>query len=395
MALPKISINRGKGGLGRPLASKDHISGFIMPFTTANLPTGFGASDRIKIIFSIDEAEALGIVEGGSNGVNIAWYHINQFFVNQPKGKLYVYLIDDVSIDYGSMEELQNFANGEIRQVGFYDGGTALSTTNLNSIQTACDTLEAEDKPLSVIYAGNTQGVADLGSLPDLRALSNKNVSVVIGEDGNASGKALADSLSQSITCLGACLGAIAFSKVHENIGWVDKFNMVDGAEFDVPAISITATTVYVKDQSVSALDSLNDKGYIFLKKHVGIDGSYFNDSPCANAVSSDYAYIENNRTIDKAIRGVRTFMLPNINSPLYVQDDGTLTEDTISRFKNDSERALEQMERDGELSAFLVTINPAQDVLTTSKISIAIKLVPVGVAREIEINIGFAVSVS
>lgn len=395
MALPKISINRGKGGLGRPLASKDHISGFIMPFTNANLPTGFSTTDRIKIVYSISEAEALGIVEGGSNGVNIAWYHINQFFVNQPKGKLYVYLIDDLAIGYDEIEELQNFANGEIRQIGFYDGGTALNTTNLNTLQSSCDTLEAEDKPLSVLYAGNTQGVADIGSLPDLRALSNKNVSVVIGEDGNASGEALATAESKSITCLGACLGAIAFAKVHENIGWVDKFNVVDGAEFDVPALSLTATTLLVKDQSLSSLDSLNDKGYIFLKKHVGIDGTYFNDTPTCVAVSSDYAFIENNRTIDKAIRGVRTFMLPNINSPLYVQEDGTLTEDTISRFKNDSERALEQMERDGELSAFLVTINPVQDVLSTSKISIAIKLVPVGVAREIEINIGFAVSVN
>ena len=79
----------------------------------------------------------------------------------------------------------------------------------------------------------------------------------------------------------------------------------------------------------------------------------------------------------------------------MYVQDDGTLTEDVISKFKNDAEIALEQMERDGELSAFSVTINPNQNVLTTSKIAMAIKLVPVGVAREIEINIGFAVSIS
>jgi hypothetical protein len=50
-------------------------------------------------------------------------------------------------------------------------------------------------------------------------------------------------------------------------------------------------------------------------------------------------------------------------------------------------------MEREGEISKFAVTINPAQDVLTTSKISIAVKIVPVGVAREIEVNIGFAVS--
>ena len=135
--------------------------------------------------------------------------------------------------------------------------------------------------------------------------------------------------------------------------------------------------------------------GYIFLRKHTGFDGSYWNDSSSANLVTSDYANIENNRTIDKAVRGVRTFMIPNINAPLYVQDDGTLTEDVISKFKNDAERALEQMERDGELSAFAVIIDPVQDVLTTSKIAMSIVIIPVGVAREIEINIGFAVSIN
>jgi hypothetical protein len=51
-------------------------------------------------------------------------------------------------------------------------------------------------------------------------------------------------------------------------------------------------------------------------------------------------------------------------------------------------------MDIDGEISDYKVIINPLQDVLTTSKLSIAIKIVPVGVAREIEINIGFAVNV-
>lgn len=394
MALPNITVNRGQGGLGRPLASKDHISGFIMPYTNADLPSGFATDDRTKIVYSLEEAEALGITEAGAT-TDILWYHIDQFFKNQPKGKLYIYLIDDTSIDYDEIEELQLFAEGEIRQVAYYDGGTAFATANLNTLQTSCDNLESDDTPLSVIYAADFEAEADIAGLDDLRALSNKNVSVCIGEDGAGAGATLRASKSQSITCIGALLGAVSFAKVHENIGWVDKFNMVDGSEFDEPALAITTATVLTKTQSKSSLDSLHDKGYIFMRKHVGIDGTYFSGSPTAIAVTSDYAYIENNRTIDKAIRNVRTFMLPNINAPLYVNADGTLTEDVIAQFKNDASRALGQMEIDGELSAYAVTINPAQDVLTTSKITLSMVLVPVGVAREIEINIGFAVSVS
>jgi len=397
MGLPKISINRGKGGLGRPLPGKDHISGFIMPFVNANLPSGFATTSfatRTKTFFSISEAETAGITQAGTD-TKILWYHLDQYFKKQPKGEIYVHLADSTLYDFSEIENLQNFADGNIRQCAYFDYGVDFASANANTLQTSATNMESDNKPMSIIYQADFESIADISSLADLRALSNKNVAVCIGEDGDGAGADLRVSESKTIGCVGALLGAVSASKVHENIGWVDKFNMVDGSEFDVPALGLSSGTVLVKDQASSALDSLHDKGYIFLRKHTGFDGSYFNDSSCAVSVTSDYAFIESNRTIDKAIRGVRAKMIPNINSPLYVQDDGTLTEDVISKFKNDAEIALEQMERDGELSAFSVTINPNQDVLTTSKIAMAIKLVPVGVAREIEINIGFAVSIS
>jgi hypothetical protein len=368
-----------------------------MPFLNANLPSGFAVTSqatRTKVVLSISEAETLGITEGGANEIAILWYHVDQYFKKKPRGKLWIYLIDSTAIAYNEHKELQNYAEGEIRQVGFYDGSTAFATANLTTIQASCTTLETENKPLSVIYAGDTTAIADIATLEDLRALSNKNVSVVIGEDGGNDGKALAASEGQSITCLGAVLGVVSLQQVHQNIGWVQEFNIVDGDEFDEPGLSLNSTTVLVKDQTETALDSLNDKGYIFITKHVGIDGTYFNDSPTAVPVTSDYAYIENNRTIDKAVRGVRTNMLPNLQGPLYVNDDGTLTEDVISRYKNDASRALESMEREGEVSAYEIIINPEQNVLTTSKVVVTVKIVPVGVAREIVVNIGFAVKV-
>lgn len=394
MGLPKITINRGKGGLGRPLASNDHISGFIQPYTDANLPAGFTTTNRIKIVYSISEVESLGITQGGAN-TKTTWYHLDQFFKKQPKGKLYLNLISDASISYASVETLQNFAGGEIRQIGFFDPGTTFATATVTTLQASATNLENADKPVSIIYQANTRAIANVGAFVDLRALSAKNVSVCIGEDGAGLGTAIATATSKTLGCIGAVLGAVSNAKVHENIGWVEKFNVVDGSEFDEPAISCASSSLLVKTISTTALDGLNDYGYIFMRKYVGLNGTYFNDAPTAISQTSDYAYIENNRTIDKAIRNVRAFLLPSVNAPLYVNADGTLTEDVISKFKNDAERGLESMERDGELSAFSVIINPVQDVLTTSKIEIAIKLVPVGVAREIVVNIGFAVSIN
>jgi len=434
----KISFLRGKGGLGRPLAGLDHVSGFIDFFANIDLPTGWAtawvtatafkvgdvviestiiyrcliahtsgvfatdlaagkwvvdetATTRTKIVFSIGELEALGVAKGSAT-TGVLWYHANEYFRIQPKGELWIFLGKTGSIDYLEPVDLQDFAEGRIRNIGFLDIKTAFATANLTTIQGGLTTLEGQDEPLSLLYAADFSAVADLSTLSDLKLLSNKNVSVILGEDGGNDGAALAISETNSITALGAILGLVSLAKVHQNIAHIALFNLVSGKEFDVAAM---ANGQKVKDLSDSLLDGIADKGYIFIKKFTGLSGTFASDSDTAIAATSDFSFIENNRTIDKAVRNVRTFLLPNLNSPLLLNDDGTLTEETIAIFTNDAARALEQMEVDGEISAFRVTIDPVQDVLATSKIEVGIVIVPVGVAREIEVTIGFTVSIT
>ncbi|WP_222931261.1 DUF2586 family protein, partial [Xanthovirga aplysinae] len=84
--------------------------------------------------------------------------------------------------------------------------------------------------------------------------------------------------------------------------------------------------------------------------------------------------------------------MLPNLNAPLYVDASGKLSADTVASFQSQAQLRVEQMAKEGELSAYSVNINPDQDVLSTSSLSIDVTLVPVGLAREIKVNIGFSV---
>lgn len=391
MALNDVIFIKGAGGLGRPLAGEDHISAMVFWLTDANLPSGFGTSDRVKAFFSTADAEAQGITEGSAtNGV--LWYHINEFFKAAPQGVLYVGIYGGVAgtVAYTDIETVQNFADGKIRQMGVFDT-TTFATGSVTALQVSCTALEAVHKPMQVIY-GADFSAATIGALPDLRTLNSKNVSVTIGEDGGAVGAALAVSEGTSITDMGSALGQVAFGKVNESTEWIEKFQVDDGTEFNVPAF---ATGDLVSSQADSLLATLKTNGYMFIRKHVGLAGTYQENSATAIATTNDFATIENNRTMDKATRGVRTFMLPNLASPVLVNAAGQLTEGTIAKFKNDAARALEQMERDEEISAFAVIIDPTQDILSTSKLTITIQIVPVGVARTIEINIGFTVSIA
>ena len=54
MSLNNINFIKGKGGLGRPLAGKDYISGLL--FYTASLPSGFSTYNRMKMVFSVTYA---------------------------------------------------------------------------------------------------------------------------------------------------------------------------------------------------------------------------------------------------------------------------------------------------------------------------------------------------
>jgi hypothetical protein len=388
-----VIFNRGEGGLGRALAGEDHISGVLAYLVAEDLPASF-ASDAIKQIYSIEEAEALGITKEAAapEAVKALHYQINAVFEANKQAVIFlaIYLrVGIVAPDYTKVLDVQRFAEGKIRQLGVLDEEIAFAGSLVTVLQTQADILEAEHKPLSIVLAGKMSTFVDVTTLPDLRVLDAKNISVVVGSDGSGLGSQTTASI------LGLTIGFLSLAKVNENIGWVGRFNVAKNAtnEFDVPALSTDGKLV--KLLSVGAVQGIADKGYIFIKKHVGTAGTYFNDTPTATAVTSDYAFIENNRTIDKAVRVCRTFLLPSINAPLYVENDGKLTEDTIASFRNDARRGLENMQKEGEISAFEVVIDPSQNVLSSSKIVLTLKIVPVGVARKIQVNIGFAVKIS
>jgi hypothetical protein len=233
-----------------------------------------------------------------------------------------------------------------------------------------------------------------------MRALASPRVSVNIGMDKGGTGGALFTSEGYTVSNLGAALAAKAFGETHENIGWIGKFDLSSNDELNGIQFG---TGEEFKSQSQTVLDDLTTKGYIYLKKEVGISGSFQQDTPTATLITSDFAYWENQETVDKAVRAVRAKLLPLVNSPLYVATDtGKLAESTIQVFKTEAFAALDQLAVDGnisvkesgELDENSVIIDPDQDVLASSEIVVTIQIVPVGVARTITVNIGFTTQI-
>jgi hypothetical protein len=518
MAQPNITFIEGSGGLGRPLESKDHISGYAVFSSTyaTVLPSGFTTTARVKALYSADDAVAAGIVKDYSDGTSasgsyavtavgsdgntvelkvadlnpltgasrtislgvytkvagdttttlvataikniinsgtathgytatsstatvtivapksmgsflntvsmtatyvttgtaiagtivaftggassqsaIHYYHISEFFRMQPKGILYVGLYN-TSATYTEITDMQTYATGSMRQVAVFKDGTWASgdITILNAIAV---TNKTNYKPLSILYAGNLVATADITTVTDFSTSTTNLVTSVISQDGGGKGHFLFESsltggAKKSITNIGTALGTIALAKVSESIAWVGKFNISDGVENEI--VEFCNGQLWTS-LSQSALEALFSKRHLWAKKFTGVSGTFWVDSSCAVATTSDYAYIENNRTICKAERNLYTAYTPLLNSPITFNANGTITDNTIAYFENVGNAALDQMVKDNELSAKSVTINPTQNVLSTSTLTIAVTLVINGVARIISIPIGFKPSIA
>lgn len=398
MALSDVTFTIEKGGLGRPLPGKDHYTGLVSFIPNASLPAGFSTSDRVKQVGSLADAEALGITaDSAVQLIKELHYTLKRLFGKNPKALVWIGLYDNTAIDYGDVTLFQQATNGECRQIGVLDTATTLATATIDALQTVAAGFLATHEPAWIIYAGNTQPTA-LASLPDLTSLTDPYVSCVIGQDGDGDGAALATASGNSMPALGDLLGITSKAKVHESIAYVEAFPLVaggtgsDAGDLDNPAFG--NGDLYL-DQSVATLEGIENKGYIFVRKYKGLANSYFNKMPTAVSAADDLSKGYAVRTIHKAIRGVYEFLVPKISTPVYLDTDGKLSPEAVDTFNATANQHILQMIADGELSAGQVLVDPDQNVAATSTVAVAIEMVPVGVAEQITVKIGFVVSLS
>ena len=99
-------------------------------------------------------------------------------------------------------------------------------------------------------------------------------------------------------------------AKVHESIAWVESFptNI---------AVAAFGDGKKLRDLDDEVIKTLDNSRYIFLRTYDGLAGCFFNDNHTLDIPTSDYAYINDVRTMDKAVRGVRTYLLPKLGRPM------------------------------------------------------------------------------
>ncbi|MGL4956552.1 MAG: DUF2586 family protein [Bacteroidales bacterium] len=390
--MQSLKFNRTNGNVPRTLAGQDHISGLLYFLPDGELPTGFTPEKRIQLVSTIETAEGLGITADATSWhVRNLHYQLSNIYRLNNGVTLYVGLFATPTGAYtfAEVKAMQNFAGGDIRQIGVWNGEVELTATDLTTLQGVATVLEAEDTPLSIIYAPKVVATTDLPT--DLSGENKKNISVIIGQDAEGVAKTLFDSSERneaSVSAIGIAVGITSVAAVHHSIAWVQQYP----TGIALPAFG-DGTLLRSLDKGV--VEALDNARYLFFTTYSGIAGSFFNDSHNMDSAISDYAHIERVRTMDKAIRGVRAYLLPELGSPLYIDPDtGTLSPDTVKHLENVAGRQLSAMEAAGELSGYVVEIDPNQNVAASSAVEFVVKNVAVGVFRKGVVNIGYALSI-
>lgn len=384
-----LTIVRQNGNVPKSQNGQDHVSGFVAYLLEADIPAAF-KTEPVQAVSTIDKAEELGITADATAwSVKMLHYQLEEVFSINPSIKLYVGLFSKPeSMTFREMKTVQNYAEGAIRQMAIWNGDTAPTADNIVKLEAVADSLDTENAPLSTLYAPL---VSNYKNLPSNLATNNPRVSVVIAQAGSGTGAELYKSKDNktkaTVSAIGVALGTLSKAAVHQCIAWVKNFP----SGISMPALG-DGTLVRTIDKG--ELEKLDTNRYLFLNNVVGVAGSYWNDSHTMDSPTSDYAAIESVRTMDKAVRGIRTYLTPELGGNVYIDPDtGKLQSYTVSHLETTANIPLEEMEKAGELSGYKAEIDAEQDVLSTSTIEVTIKNVPVGVVRKFKVKIGFVKS--
>lgn len=395
MQLPRVKIQFLNGQLGTVGESPDGLMALICG---ASAVTGKLELNTVYPVTSMDDLAALGVTE--ANNATL-YKQVKEFYDEAESGtKLILYpvaantkvtdLCDYTKLTEGFARDLITRQNGALRGIGvagINTGSTSVSNDGLDS-----DVFTALPKAQQLAEWATSELYAPLFLVLEGRNYdASKELKDLTGEKYNRVAVVISDTVSDSKgACVGTLLGRIASIPVQRNIGRVKN-----GSLFPLEMYVGTKKI----EESGSTISAIFEKGYIVPRKHVGRTGYYFSDDQMACDPTDDYAHLTNRRVIDKAYRICYDTMLDELLDEIDLNEDGTMKHAVVKSWQQTLENAINRkMTANGELSATdgegcKVYINEKQNVVSTSRIELNLKVRPHGYARYIDVNIGFLVT--
>lgn len=406
--LPDVDVIEENGNLGRSEAQADGTSGMVLSGVAVS--GKFALGDILGPYSLPEDADADGINAAyDATNTCMVYQHIADFY-DKPANRgtqLYIMVVAKTvtltqmcTYTNAYAAKLLEQTEGKIKLLGVAripDGGYTPGVTKgfdddaYAAIAKAQELAESEwtkHRPVRIIiegrlFQGSASGLHDLRDIASTPA-ANK-VGVVIGANTRI---AALRSANNKYAAVGYTLGVMASLPVQRNIGRV-----LNGALSIVAEEAGFSDGTNISTQNDTNTELMNKKGYIFFRKHAQKSGIFFNDDHAACKLSDDYAYLSNGRIIDKAARITRQVYVENILDDFDVDAaTGKIAPAVLKQYQGNVESEINsQMVVPNEIVSVKATVDPNQDVQSTDKVVVGIKLRKKGTQRYLEANLGFA----
>lgn len=403
---PRLIVQKLNGGLGRRNPSADMTTGSVMnAVATSEMKLG-----DIYTLKNIQEVEALGITPEYDLANKVLVYErLKRFFIHNPSITLHfmpvaqgVTLTQMVDKDNQYLAKLLRDKAGEIVQASVSLNPkedytpvieTGLDKDSIDAIykaQALADSEWEKDRYSEIYIEGRSFSGTSAGAL-NLRKLISEcpDISIVIGADYKVSSRG---DLYKGYAAVEDFAAMVSKADVSQNAGeLINDFNLTKVSEgvFIIPALS---SGLKLSEYTETDLDTLDGKGYVFYTAVSGVSGIFIGDTHTCSNLSSDYGYVENNRTIKKAIKLAKAALAPKVKGRLYVDENtGFMAPETVKDLETTTKVSLDPMVAAGDISGGVdAYINPEQNVLATSEFEVLLTFIPVAIGRRITLKVGF-----
>lgn len=371
---------------------------------SAGISLNTGTVYTKTIVGTMTDTIVQNVVAGTASNHALWYYQISEYFRIFPKGSniwVGICAVADRS-SFNEVVTLQRVAaKSTLRQIGITDistttGLAANISGSISTLQTAVETC-FQDAPFEAVYSPNIAAVSDLSTLPDQNLNTAPRVQTVLSQDGGNDGAQLFIRNGISTGSMGVKLATIAISRVSASDAQaITAFSVSSGTENNIPAFANGQLLSAVSD---SLQLQLNDRNYTFFRSWGDVVvGTFWNDNRTCVDNSSDYAYVNDNRTFQKVQRICRKTYVPLLSSEFIFNPNGTLSNSALASFTDAGNDALKAglitnygaFPEVGNNGDDFITIDPTQNVRSTNNLTLDCTIVQNGIARNITINIAY-----
>ncbi len=386
-----VNITLANNQLGATLQTNDGIAGLVL--TGQDDSGGYHLGTPI-LVTSLANLAVQGITEA-SNA--FAHRQVKEFYDEAGQGaQLYLMLVpatqkvsdiaDHTNAD-GALK-LLTFAQGKVKLLGIMSDDTAVAsatsvpTVVLNSLNEEVYTAITKMNVLAASFFGDQKPFRALIGATSYNDSSAGLSNLTAGTTNSRTAVVLGDTQTGLSSALGLVLGRLSAIPVMRKVSRVRTGAMSNSAAY------IGSNRV---ETIASELSVISEKGFITWWIYPNVSGYFLSGDDTCSSFSDDYHSLAHGRVIDKAHLLAYSTFVQEVDDEVPVKADGTLDSGFCKWL---SQQILNQvnntMTANNEISSASCFIDPVQNILSTNRLNVVLRIVPVGYATDIEINLGF-----